>query len=39
MYMCVFYLVCFVEEQSEIGENHPEFLPTVAVLKLSKQIP
>lgn len=32
------YLVCFVEEQGEIGENHPEFLPAVAVFELSEQI-
>lgn len=36
--LLAFYLVCFVEEQGEVGENHPEFLPAVAVFKLSEQI-
>ena len=28
----------FVEEQAEIGEDHPEFLPAAAVLELSQQV-
>jgi len=32
------YLVLFVEEQTEICEDHPQFLPPIAVLKLTKQI-
>ncbi len=42
MTVCVcllaFYLMCFVEEQGEVGENHPEFLPAITVFKLSEQI-
>jgi hypothetical protein len=32
-------LVGFVEEEAEVGENHPQFLPTVAGLELSQQVP
>ena len=28
-----------VEEQTEVGEDHPELLPAVAVLELSQQVP
>lgn len=28
----------FVEEQTEVGENDPEFLPAVAVLELPQQV-
>lgn len=31
-------LKIFVEEQTEIGEDDPELLPTVAVLELPQQI-
>lgn len=31
-------LMSFVEEQAEVCENHPEFLPAVAVFELSEQI-
>ena len=31
-------LVSLVEEQAEVGENHPEFLPAVAVLELSQEV-
>lgn len=27
-----------VEEQAEVGEDHPELLPAVAVLKLPQQV-
>ncbi len=27
-----------VEEEAEVGEDHPEFLPAVAVLKLPQQV-
>lgn len=27
-------LVSLIEEQAEVGENNPEFLPAIAVLKL-----
>lgn len=29
------YLMCFVEEQAEIGEDHPELLPAITVFELS----
>jgi len=32
------YLVLFVEEQAEVCEDDPQFLPAVAVLKLAQQI-
>lgn len=28
----------FVEEQAEVGENHPELLPAVAVLELPQEV-
>lgn len=28
----------FIEEQAEVGEDHPELLPAIAVLELSQQI-
>ena len=28
----------FVEEQAEIGEDHPEFLPAIAIFELSQQV-
>lgn len=31
-------LMSFVEEQAEVGEHHPELLPTIAVFELSEQI-
>lgn len=33
------HLVCFVEEQAEVGENDPELLPAIAVLELPQQVP
>ena len=27
-----------VEEQTEVGEYHPEFLPTVAVFEFTKKV-
>lgn len=27
-----------VEEQAEVGENNPEFLPTIAVLEFPKEV-
>lgn len=33
------YLVRFVEEQAEVGEDHPQLLPAIAVLELSQQVP
>lgn len=32
------YLVGLVEEQTEVGEDHPQFLPAVTVLKLPQQV-
>lgn len=32
------HLVCFVEEQAEVGEDDPQFLPAVAVLELPQQV-
>lgn len=31
-------LVSLVKEQTEVGENNPEFLPTVAVLELPQEV-
>lgn len=31
-------LVGLVKEQTEVGENNPEFLPTVAVLELPQEV-
>lgn len=31
-------LVSLIEEQAEVGENDPEFLPAIAVLKLPQQV-
>jgi len=31
-------LKCFVEEEAEIGEDHPKLLPTVTVFELAQQI-
>lgn len=28
------HLVSLIEEQAEVGENNPEFLPAITVLKL-----
>lgn len=33
------HLVCFVEEQAEVGEDDPQFLPPVAVFELPQQVP
>lgn len=33
------HLVCLVEEQAEVGEDDPQFLPAIAVLELPQQIP
>ena len=32
------YLVLFVEEETEVCEDDPQFLPAVAVLELTQQI-
>ena len=32
------YLVGLVEEQAEVGENNPEFLPAIAVLELPQEV-
>lgn len=32
------YLVCLIEEQTEVGEDHPQFLPAITVLKLPQQV-
>lgn len=34
----IIILVGLVEEQAEVGEDHPEFLPAVAVLELPQQV-
>lgn len=31
--------MCLVEEQAEVGEDNPQFLPAIAVLELPQQIP
>lgn len=31
-------LVSLIEEQAEVGENNPELLPAIAVLKLPQQV-
>lgn len=31
-------LIGFVEKHAEVGENHPELLPAIGVLKLPEQI-
>ena len=31
-------MVCFIEEEAEVGEYDPQFLPPVAVLELPQQI-
>jgi len=31
------YLIGFVEEEAEVGEDDPELLPAVAVLELAQQ--
>ena len=31
-------VVCFVEEETEVGEDDPELLPAVAVLELPQQV-
>lgn len=31
-------LVSLVEEQAEVGENDPEFLPAIAVLELPQEV-
>lgn len=33
-----FYLVCLVKEKAKTGEDHPQSLPAITVLKLPKQI-
>jgi hypothetical protein len=30
--------MCFIEEQAEVGKDHPELLPAITVLELSQQI-
>lgn len=32
------HLVGLVEEQAEVGEDHPELLPAIAVLELPQQV-
>ncbi len=32
------YLIGFVEKQAKVREDNPEFLPAIAILKLSEQI-
>lgn len=32
------HLMGLVEEEAEVGEDHPELLPTVTVLKLPQQV-
>lgn len=32
------YLISFIEEETEISEDHPQLLPAIAVLELSKQV-
>lgn len=32
------HLVSFVEEQAEVGKDHPELLPAVTVLELPQQV-
>ena len=32
-------LVSLVEEQAEVGEDHPQLLPAVAVLELPQEVP
>lgn len=32
------HLVGLVEEQAEVGEDHPQLLPAVAVLELPQQV-
>lgn len=32
------YLMCLIEEQAEVGKDHPELLPAITVLELSQQI-
>lgn len=32
------HLVRLVEEQAEVGEDHPQLLPAVAVLELPQQV-
>ena len=32
------YLKSFVKIKTEVCEDHPEFLPTVAVLELSEEV-
>lgn len=36
--LCSTYLMSFIEEQAEVGKDHPELLPAIAVLELSQQI-
>lgn len=36
--VCTSYLVRLVEKEAEVGEDHPEFLPAVAVLELPQQV-
>lgn len=31
-------LMSLIEEQAEVGENDPEFLPTVTVLELPQEV-
>jgi len=32
------YLILFVEEETEVCEDDPQFLPAIAVLELAQQI-
>lgn len=34
----VTYLKRFVEEEAEIGENDPQFLPAIAVFEFAQQV-
>lgn len=34
----VVILVGLIEEQAQIGEDHPEFLPAITVLELPQQV-
>ena len=33
------HLVGLVEEEAEVGEDHPQLLPAVAVLELPQEVP
>lgn len=33
------YLICFEEEEAEVGEDDPQLLPAIAVLELPQEVP